>query len=374
MAGIYIHIPFCVKKCAYCDFVSFPDPKSAYAEPYISALIREMERCAATYGSKLFDTVFIGGGTPSLLAPKLIERVMRALYDCFNINKAAEITIEANPGTLDGKKLETCRAVGINRLSLGLQSTHDSLLKAIGRIHSYGDFEKSYSLARECGFSDINIDVMYGLPMQTVAEYRSTLDAVIKLAPEHISAYSLILEPNTPLYESRTKLPDEDEVYAMHRLGIDTLKGAGYARYEISNYAKPGHECRHNMNYWDNGEYLGLGAAAHSAMRLGTWTRWSNIEDVWAYIDSPEDAVAERLTIGRAEEMFECMMLGLRKTGGIHEADFEQRFKTSASDVYGDAIKALCERGWLERKNGLLFLNERGLDMQNEALLAFLSV
>ncbi len=376
MAGIYIHIPFCAAKCRYCDFVSFAD--CAGHDAYLDALIKEAALNSEALPERAYDTVFLGGGTPSVLPASAISRILAALSRLFSIAPEAEITIEANPGTLDREKLLAYRNAGINRLSLGLQSANDRLLKTLGRIHTYEQFLESFRLAREAGFSNVNVDIMYGLPEQTPEDYRQTIEMLAALAPEHISAYSLILEENTPLYTDvnggAESLPDEDSVYDMHRQGMALLNKLGYQRYEISNYAKPGYESRHNLNYWNNGEYLGLGLAAHSAMRVeGQWLRWENTKRLEDYIQSAMRG--ERPLLGapqpipREEEMFETVMLGLRKTQGVSDAAFRARFGIGMGEAFAKAIKRLFEKGWLVYENGFYRLTDQGLDFQNAALL-----
>lgn len=376
MAGIYIHIPFCAAKCRYCDFVSFADP--AGREAYIRALCGEMALCAAAGPWREYDTVFLGGGTPSVLPEGEIARVLEALFGAFSIAPGAEISIEANPGTLDPQKLCEYREAGVNRLSIGLQSAQNQLLRNLGRIHTYEDFLESFGLAREAGFSNINVDIMYGLPEQALEDYLSTIEALAALSPEHISAYSLILEENTPLYMDvnggAQSLPDEDAAYDMHRAGIELLAKRGYRRYEISNYAKPGFESRHNLNYWNNGEYLGLGLNAHGAMRVdGKWLRFENTASLGVYLEraarGERPLTGEQKEISPAEEMFETVMLGLRKTEGIRDETFRARFQKSMSEVFPEALRRLNAKGWLVSEGGFYRLTDEGLDFQNLALL-----
>ncbi len=384
MPGLYIHIPFCVKKCAYCDFISFEN--SPYMARYVNALKAEMEVLAFRMPHRSYDTVFLGGGTPSALPLGAIGNILDTLKARFPITENAEITMEANPGTVSLEKLKEYRAAGVNRLSFGMQSANDALLKGIGRIHTYADLLSSFALARDAGFMNINVDVMYGLPSQTVRDIGGTLNALTSLSPEHISAYSLILEEGTPLHASvgrgEVSLPDEDETYKQHRTCIETLQKNGYERYEISNYARRGVEkespfrCWHNLNYWNNGEYIGLGLNAHSAMCIdGTWTRWNNTADLGEYLSRTESGglpIEEKQSVGRGEEMFECVMLGFRKTEGIELAAFEVRFNESLQARYEAAITRLVSLRWLEISNGFARLTDRGLDMQNEVLLYFM--
>lgn len=373
-AGLYVHIPFCLRKCAYCDFVSFADLSNM--QPYLDALDREIVMRSKDSAFSSFDTVFIGGGTPSLLSPEAFARILDRLRASFDISDNAEISMESNPGTLDAKKLRQYRASGVNRLSMGLQSSDDALLSRIGRIHTYADFLNSYELARSAGFDNINVDIMYGLPGQSVKQYEGTLQTLCSLSPAHISAYSLILEENTPLFSSHGDLPGEDETYAMHVLSREFLADKDYERYEISNYALPGRECRHNLHYWNDENYLGLGLNAHSAWRLdGKWTRFANTAALPKYIEkinAGEFAEAENTQIAFKDEMFEFIMLGLRKTAGISYDAFQKRFNSSVAQSFPRALHALREQGYICEDNEFLRLNERGLDMQNRALLLFM--
>lgn len=379
MAGLYVHIPFCKAKCRYCDFVSFADCESM--GEYCGALLKEIRLCGETLPKLEYDTVFFGGGTPSILPQGAIAMLLDALRASFSIAPGAEITIEANPGTLSEDKLKEYRSAGVNRLSMGLQSANDVLLETIGRIHRFKDFVQNYECARAVGFDNINADIMYGLPGQAVKDHLDTIEALYKLGLDHVSAYSLIVEEGTPLYTDIIggveSLPAEDDAYLMHRKGMEFLEQLGYARYEISNYAKPGFASRHNLNYWDNGQYLGLGLNSHSAMRIdGKWLRFFNTANLSDYIQScargvrPMEGKAEEIPL--KEEMFETVMLGLRKTEGVSEKAFFERFGTALDEAYGPALEQLSARGWLARQGGYCHLTDEGLDFQNEALLAFM--
>lgn len=284
--------------------------------------------------------------------------------------------MEANPGTLTPQKLKCYKNAGVNRLSIGLQSADDSLLSRIGRIHNYSDFLINYENARKAGFDNINVDIMYALPGQSLFQHETTLKSVSALSPEHISAYSLILEEGTPLFDEQPSLPDEDESFAMHKLTRDFLRSKGYLRYEISNYAKAGYSCRHNLHYWNSDEYLGLGLNAHSAWKIEKeWTRFANTSDIGKYIGNLErNALPEesRNVIAPKDEMFEYIMLALRKIEGLREDAFYLRFGRGVYEIYSEAIKGLKGLDWLEETPGSLRLNERGMDMQNEALLLFM--
>ena len=377
MTALYLHIPFCLKKCAYCDFCSFvrtDDDKRRYAD----LLLREIELCAERYKDREIGTVFIGGGTPSCMPYGEISRIMQKAFSVFNIDDNAEITIECNPGTVDAKKLGEYRSCGINRISFGLQSTHDSLLQSIGRIHTYSDFITSLDLAKKCGFSNINADIMYGLPAQTEKLFRETLDETVSLGLTHISAYSLISEEGTPLYErvqaGEMKLPSEDEEYAMHRAAVEILQKAGYRRYEISNYALPGYECRHNLTYWDVKEYIGMGLNSHSCIfENGRQERHANTADLREYekmLLSGRLPIKESSIIPPDEQMKELIMLGTRKTDGFSLAEFKRRFGREFSEAYGDLLKHIDKKYYNLDDN--FSLTDEGLDMQNLVLCELL--
>ena len=289
---LYIHIPFCVKKCDYCDFLSFPADSNTQIR-YVHALLQEIRYYGNLFGDYHVPTIYIGGGTPSWLEENLIYTVLQQVASSFHVEADAEISIECNPGTVTAKKLNVYQSAGINRLSIGLQSTNNEELKALGRIHTYDQFLKTYELARNAGFENINIDLMSGLPYQTLDKFLESLQTVIRLKPEHISAYSLIIEKGTPFYE-RYKfdavkqeaglhteiLPDEDEVYRIYKATQDVLKQAGYRQYEISNFAQPGYACRHNIGYWTRENYLGLGLGASSLVEN---VRYTNTRQLYAY-------------------------------------------------------------------------------------------
>lgn len=378
MAGIYLHIPFCVRKCAYCDFVSFAE--GCVPEGYVEALLTELELVARGGGyPAAFDTVFFGGGTPSLLSGAQMKTILDALRVHFAIRADAEISMECNPGTVSPEKLAAYRAAGINRLSIGLQSTHDVLLNEIGRIHHFAQFLETLSSARAAGFDNINVDLMHGLPNQTLEQHLDSLKTVCDLGVQHISAYSLILEEHTPLYfrveKGEVALPDEDLVADMQDAGIEYLEQRGYHRYEISNFAQDGFECRHNRNYWDNGEYLGFGIAAHAAVRQGRWTRFANVDSLDEYyrlLARGKRPLAETIRLTQRDEMFECVMLGLRLVRGVDRARFFARFELDIAEAYPLAMEKLRKRGWVIETEQAIALNSKGLDLQNEALGFFM--
>ena len=377
---LYIHIPFCVKKCDYCDFLSFSADEQTQRS-YVAALQKELVFYGAKYKGRRITTIFIGGGTPSWLREESMQAVMETVYQNFAVDGDAEITIECNPGTVTEHKFEVYRKIGINRLSIGLQSAHNDELKILGRIHTYEQFLKTYDMARKHGFTNINIDLMSSLPGQTPDIFCDSLHRVLQLKPEHISAYSLIVEENTPLYfdinGGSVLLPGEDEAFEMYEKSKEMLESLGFHRYEISNYAKEGYESRHNLNYWNNGEYVGLGLNSHSAMHIGgKWLRWANKSEFEEYLADTDEGkrplADEPQTIERAEEMFECVMLGLRKTAGITNGEFEARFGESLFTTFSKAIAQLDENGLLIKTADGIRLNDRGLDIENLALMPFM--
>ena len=378
MAGVYIHIPFCKKKCKYCDFVSFPDFE--HEDLYFVALISEMRKYAPLMRGRVFDTLFIGGGTPTCLKPGRLGALLNEARSCFDIAENAEISCEANPESASEEKLAELFKAGVNRLSIGLQSASDIELRRIGRIHSRADFERAVNAAKRVGFTNINADIMHGLPGQTKESYIESLRFAAGFDIPHISSYALILEEGTPLYDDvengRVTLPDPDDSADMEDAGFEFLAANGYERYEISNFAKPGYECRHNLNYWDNGEYLGIGLNSHSALRLkGDWTRFNNTGTLNEYISELGEGklpVRDTRKIERDEEMFESVMLGLRKIEGISRAEFEKRFGVDPAEHYAPAVTELELDGMLEVTEERMFLTKHGLDFQNEALIKFM--
>lgn len=369
---LYIHIPFCTKKCDYCDFLSGPSGEEE-REVYVEALIDEIyshETCAGNYE---ITSIFIGGGTPSILNEEQIRRLFLALSDVFTIALGAEISIEMNPGSATRDKLSTYRVLGINRLSIGLQSANDRELKRLGRIHTWEEFEHTYQTAREQGFVNVNVDLMSSIPGQHTADWDKTLTRVLHLKPqpEHISVYSLIVEPGTPFYEQYEQqllpLPDEDTQQRIDKLTERSLWKAGYRQYEISNYAKSGYESRHNLGYWDRKEYLGLGLGAASFMNH---ERFQNTRDMSEYLKGmgrPDHK--ERLTL--KEEMEEFMFLGLRKTKGIRTEDFEDAFQMPIEEVYRSELAKLEAEQLLTRQGSYIRLTKRGREVGNYVFAEF---
>lgn len=367
---LYIHIPFCVSKCRYCDFLSFSSDDDTVRK-YTDALIREIS--SKKNKENITDTIFIGGGTPSLLDVKYIKEIFDSLYDDFNISDDAEITIEANPGTITKEKAKAYAELGINRVSMGLQSADNEALKKLGRIHDFNQFLESYDILRNEGMSNINVDIMSGLPGHSVAKYEETLYKVCDVNPEHISAYSLIVEEGTPFYQMynpvdglrRDELPDEDSEREQYYITRDILKDAGYFRYEISNYSKPGYECRHNTGYWRGVPYIGMGLGASS---LWNGTRYNNTGDMSEYIrcSMKPDSIAENVQkLTDTDKMEEFMFLGLRMTEGIQISEFYEKFGVTVNEVYGEVIKKYSDMKMLEINGENMKLTDKGVDVSN---------
>lgn len=421
MLELYIHIPFCVRKCNYCDFLSFPAGKEI-VERYVRALEEEIRRTGeAVYGQngrpgetvygqngrpgeKVYSqngrpeeavygragggktevrpgsapkisTVFVGGGTPSVLEPEQIRSLFSCLRESFLLEADAEISMEANPGTLNREKLSACREAGINRLSLGLQSADDGLLQTLGRIHTWEQFLYNYQDARQAGFRNINIDLMSSLPGQSLENYVETLETVTALEPEHISSYSLILEEGTPFFASeeiRRQLPDENTDREMYEKTKEVLHEKGYKRYEISNYAKPGFACRHNLGYWDEVPYLGLGLGASSYYKNA---RFSNETDIRTYMENPFVPFLGRNDYECCDEksrMEDYMIFGLRKMAGVSLSRFEKEFGTAAEEIYGGVIDRYVGMGLLVLEGDRLRLTDAGIDVSNRIFEDFL--
>lgn len=373
---LYLHIPFCVSKCKYCDFLSAPsgeEQRQIYVER-LCRRIRYWSDVIHNYGYEIVS-IFVGGGTPSILTEAQITQVFEAVHESFPIREDAEITLEMNPGTDVKDKLPVYRKLGINRLSMGLQSADNKELKCLGRIHTYEDFRQVYQWAREAGFTNVNVDLMSAIPGQTLESYEDTLRKVADLETEHISAYSLIIEEGTPFYERygegrhAEELPDEDTERQMYVRTREILEDYGYHRYEISNYAKDGYECRHNLGYWDRKEYLGLGAGASSLMDHIRWKEPDHIgPSMGLVLEEREDFTR----LSRKDEMEEFMFLGLRKIKGVSEQDFYKSFKVSMDEEYKDNIENLIKEGLLVREEDRIRLTDQGIDLSNYALSQFL--
>ena len=434
--SIYIHIPFCVKKCQYCDFLSAPADSRAQ-EVYLRALKQEIREQAARYREYEVQTVFIGGGTPTAVPCEKLCEVLKTVITCYRVNPQAEISMEANPGTVTKEALLAYRKAGINRLSIGLQSTDDGELKLLGRIHTYRDFLQTYRWAQEAGFTNINLDIMSALPGQSVENYKKTLETVLSLKPQHISAYSLIVEEGTPFYEkygqeseklqatgeNQPDLPSEEEEREMYALTEKLLAAAGYHRYEISNYALPGRECRHNLVYWKRGNYVGFGLGAASmvenvrfentrkmqeylaeyagvpdaepvsagvaqgdeqelsneqefSLREDTHPENEQVLSTWADVNSRETQQifqGENVhPLSPQEQMEETMFLGLRLTEGVSKAEFHRQFGVSMEQIYGEVIQENIAQGLLADEAGYLRLTREGMDLSNYVMAQFL--
>ncbi len=378
--GIYVHIPFCVKKCDYCDFLSKPAGESEKTD-YVGALIREIEECGEKYGCTgteyKVETVYIGGGTPSCIDPAHIERILGCIDGKFvhADKEKTEITIEVNPGTVTDGMLKTYRELGINRLSIGLQSANENELKALGRIHSLDDFLRTYDAARLAGFSNINVDLMTAIPGQTDKSLSHTIGLVTNLLPEHISAYSLIIEEGTPFYErygTEERRPfDGDEERDLYHMTVGLLEESGYERYEISNFARNGFWSRHNTAYWTRRDYFGFGLGASSL--IGN-VRYRNTSDFWSYVNrsASPDIFDENMILSRDECMDEFMFLGLRMSRGVSESGFEREFGIKPEAVYGREIEKFKNEGLLREEGGYLSLTDRGTDYGNYVFAGFL--
>lgn len=368
--SLYLHIPFCVRKCLYCDFLSGPQSADVQ-EQYVEALCREIQETSPEYREYQVVSVFIGGGTPSVLLPEQTIRIMETLKSCFTLTDTCEISMEMNPGTVTPEKMNAYRACGINRISIGLQSANDGELKALGRIHTCADFLKAYEMAVEAGFTNINVDLMSAIPEQTLKSYQETLQKVLALQPQpvHISAYSLIVEEGTPFYEQELNLPDEETERRMYEITDDILRNAGYHRYEISNYAKAGKECVHNKVYWQRGNYLGLGIGSASLIQN---VRFHNVTDIWSYVNLMlgENSIGNEIENAAClhidmvenlkklkeevqelpieEQMEEFMFLGLRMMEGVSERSFFKNFGRRFEEVFPGVIEKHEKLGLLE--------------------------
>ena len=373
--GLYLHFPFCVRKCGYCDFLSFPasdDIKKLYA----AAMIREIRGCAASVGGRRVTSIFLGGGTPSVMPVQQMRRIFSVLYECFDIAQDAEISMEINPGTLDEKILSFVFD-HITRVSLGVQSFRDEELSGLGRIHTADEAVRSFELLRECGVRNLNIDLMSAIPGQSPESWEETLKTAVSLGPEHISAYSLIVEEGTPFFRMRQAgklaLPDEETERDMYRRAGEILSEAGYVRYEISNYAKPGFSCRHNIRYWRREDCLGIGLGAASLVGSVRWKNTDRMEDYLKHSADPGLLVREMEDLTRTAEVEEFMFLGLRMTEGVHEDAFHECFGLDMTDIYGDVLARLLDGGLMYMPEpGRYALTERGTDVSNMVLSEFL--
>ena len=380
--SIYIHIPFCKQKCLYCDFLSAPATVQT-REEYVKALLYEIKKESPKYASFVVTTIFLGGGTPSLLSGEQIGRILKAVYRHYRVEQGAEITIECNPATASLQKLRSFYKNGINRISIGLQSADDKELAQLGRIHTFSEFCKTYEAARKAGFTNINVDLMAALPGQTLQSYKNTLEKVTALQPEHVSAYSLIIEEGTPFYErygigkngEYPPLPDEDTERRMYDKTEKFLREKGYERYEISNYAKKGYECRHNLTYWTGKAYVGFGIGAASYVND---TRYKNTDDLTEYMEfyrgqyDADKICREKHVLNRQEKMEEFMFIGLRLKKGISRKEFVRQFGCELESVYGTVLEEMKKNKLLCEKGNRICLTKRGTDISNYVMAQFL--
>ncbi len=381
--SIYVHIPFCVRKCLYCDFNSGKYPDYIISS-YIDALLKEIDRCREVFRGRELASLYIGGGTPSSVPPSYIGLVFDRISDVITIEDDTEITMEINPGTTTDQKIKDYVSYGVNRISIGLQSALNSELEALGRIHTFEDFLRTYDIVREKGIEKVNVDIMTSIPHQSRESLIKTLDKVTSLRPEHISAYSLIIEKGTPFYErgaEKLGVPSEEESFKIYKLTQKYLKEHGYERYEISNYAlkdKNGsrdNRCANNLRYWDRKDYIGFGASAAS---LIGYRRFTNVPELGIYIRDPGRHKSEDMLLQPKDAMAEFMFLGLRKIEGIRCDDFREEFGVRIQEVYGGIMKKHVEAG-LAQFSGedddpgqRFYLTDRGLDISNQIMAEYL--
>ncbi len=370
--GLYIHIPFCKKKCHYCDFSSYPGMED-YWEQYVDAVVNELIIKSDEYNNPVIDTLFIGGGTPSLIPPKLILKILNAIHKYYRINKGCESTIETNPGTLSDEKLRAYKEFGINRLSIGLQACQDDLLNNLGRIHSYQDFIISLKLAQKHGFENINADIIFGVPNQTFVQWRETVEKIVSLGITHVSCYSLIIEEET-LFGKMKKSGELSEIdeeldRKMYYYAVECLNKEGFRQYEISNFAKPNYICQHNMNYWRRGYYLGVGSGAHSFVDN---RRFANTSDVATYIEgvnNKELILSESYSLTIEDAIEEFIFLGIRLEEGIDFAVIAKEFGINIEARYKTKVDRLVKQGLIECQSTLIKLTKKGLDFANRVIL-----
>ena len=379
--AIYIHIPFCVRKCLYCDFLSAPASDET-KEQYVQALCREIREERKSYVNYKIETIFLGGGTPSLLSGEQLDRILGTVFDAYQVADDCEISMEVNPGTVTKEKLKAYKRAGVNRLSIGMQSAVEEELQSLGRIHSSEDAFDTYELAIKTGFNNINIDLMSAIPGQTIESWKESLKRILDLepAPAHVSAYSLIIEEGTPFFEKTPTLPDEDTEREMYKITNDILSEAGYLRYEISNYAKPGFACRHNCTYWERGSYAGFGIGAASLVEQVRFSNTRNLKDyLGKYLKNATVAIKEnRQELSVEEQMEEFMFLGLRMMRGVSAGKFSDLFGKTIEQVYPGIVEKYCRQGLLQKipeqgsGEARIALTERGIDVSNVIMADFL--
>lgn len=369
--GIYVHIPFCVQKCHYCDFCSATATEDV-KESYASALIKNIESVSKNFSDYEIDSVFFGGGTPTCLSAKTLLDILFSIKNNYSVSENAEISLECNPATVNYDDLRLLVASGFNRLSMGVQSAHDEELKALGRIHSFNDFEKTYSDARRAGFNNINLDLMYGIPLQTEYSFKKTLETIVSYSPEHISAYALKIEPGTAFFKNKDNLllPDEDSEYNMYKLAVSTLIANGFGHYEISNYAKNGYRSRHNLKYWSLDDYIGLGVSAHSCINQN---RYAVINSISKYTDIilnklPEPYYFETESLSKKEFSEEYIMMRLRLSDGLARNEYEKNFSSSIPDKYINRMVPFIKSGHIIYSDKRYSLSDDGMYISNYIL------
>ena len=364
--GLYVHVPFCFKKCNYCDFSSYAGLNPEVREAYINKLVSEISSYKRAEKIKV-DTVFFGGGTPSLLSPLEFQKIAEEIYNSFDVSEKAEFTLEANPKTVTREKLSAYKSFGVNRVSLGLQSIHENELKILGRIHNFEDFKSAYEDVAAVGIENISVDVMYGIPEQTKESFAKTLDEVTALSPNHLSAYGLILEEDTPLYENRAsyKFPSEDEECDMYYLACDKLGKIGYSHYEISNYALRGFESKHNLKYWTDSEYVGVGVAAYSYYN---GVRFGNSRNIKEYLSADMKEYITESKITPEDEAYEYAMLALRLSRGFSLPEYKERFGVDFTDGRSQKLKLYIKGGYLNLSDERISLTEKGFYVSNTIL------
>ena len=369
--SLYIHIPFCKQRCFYCDFPTFAG-KEGFREEYIGALVKEIEEKCSNY---LIKTIFIGGGTPSYLEENELEKLLIAVSK-LNLSNKLEYSMECNPGTVNEDKLKIMKRYGINRISFGLQSCNDKLLKKIGRIHTFDEFLENYNLARKVGFDNINVDLMYGLPNLTIKDWKNTLEKICELKPEHVSAYSLIIEEGTAFYKlyekDKLELPSEDDERVMDKLTKDILKANGYHQYEISNFALDGRECEHNKVYWLLDEYIGVGSASSSYIDGYRLVNTSNINDYIERISNNISVVIDKYENSIEDEMEEFVFMGLRMVSGIDLLKFKKKFGIDINSIYKEVIEKNIKDGLLVVEGNKMFLTAKGMELSNSVMSDFI--
>lgn len=374
--NLYIHLPFCRKKCHYCDFVSYPGVSASRVQCYLKALAREMELVAAALRPGKVVTLYLGGGTPTYLSDRDLLGLITQVSNIFGLEEGCEITLEANPGTVTPEKLKAVRTAGVNRLSLGAQSFSDKMLATMGRVHKVKEIYQAFEWAREAGFKNVSLDLIYGLPSQTLADWEDTLNQALALGPEHLSTYSLELAPETvwgrQCAAGKLHPAAEEEVLAMYERAREKLKAVGYVHYEISNFARPGFECRHNLVYWENRPYLGLGAGAASYWEGSRWQNHTSLEVYCEAVEKGDLPIAEREILNRRQQMAETIFLGLRLLRGLSLKEFKNRFGEDLVEVYKEEVERLTDWGLVEIRGNYLCLTEKGLPLANEVFVAFM--